>query len=185
MNWPNNFVNKSVQIGYNDGYTKNFFSVNNSFTLDIKNVQKTSNVMIPGKWIFRVDEPEIKQPDNFLSFGMLAHDHMMEKSDDGHTDPIPASHIEFLGISIDCIFVYTNGFITLNEPLKVGRQLPDQEHNLKANRFKSNNLIAPLWTDVDTVNGGNVYYRHVLDTKSLRQISNEINEYHTLDAGNK
>jgi hypothetical protein len=56
MKWPNKNVNKSVQVGFNDGL-KWFYLFDGSFTKNItKYVQEESNVNIPGKWIFRIDE---------------------------------------------------------------------------------------------------------------------------------
>ena len=107
----------------------------------------------------------------------------MKNNDDGHTDFISVSNIEFTDINITSIYVYTNGFITLNEPLTNEAQLPNLDQDLAPDHFGFNNLIAPFWTDISTINGGDVFYRHVLDTGSLLQISNEINLLHGRDAG--
>ena len=57
LSWPNVFVDKSVEIGYNDGFNKNNFHLfKDSFTVDITSVRNKSNVNVPGKWLFRVDE---------------------------------------------------------------------------------------------------------------------------------
>lgn len=55
LKWPNENVNKSVQIGFNDGF-KWYYSFDGVFTRDVTDAQNTSNVHIPGKWVFRIDE---------------------------------------------------------------------------------------------------------------------------------
>lgn len=44
----------SAQAGFNDGHGINNFFVPGSGTQDIINISSTSNVGIPGKWIFRL-----------------------------------------------------------------------------------------------------------------------------------
>ncbi len=56
MEWPNNFVNKSALFGFNSGNYKDFYSNQESFTTNIRNLDNTSNVDIPGRWIFRTDQ---------------------------------------------------------------------------------------------------------------------------------
>ena len=43
----------AAQAGFNDGYGVNYFVVPGSNTSGIVNISSTSNVGIPGKWIFR------------------------------------------------------------------------------------------------------------------------------------
>jgi hypothetical protein len=113
---------------------------------------------------------------------MWTGDHLLEKSDDGNSGLIVLGHdeIPFLNIKMHSIYIYTNGFITINAPLtNAPYQLPDTDHNLSPEHFGENNLLAPLWTDISTINGGDIFYRHVLDSESLMQINNEINSMHS------
>lgn len=48
-----------AQAGFNDGDGVNYFLVPGSNTQDIINISSTSNVGIPGKWIFRLSYPSI------------------------------------------------------------------------------------------------------------------------------
>ncbi len=108
-----------------------------------------------------------------MRFGTKANDHLLKKSDDGYSDPIAVRNIEFLNLNISTIFIYTNGFITLNSKFTYSNQLPDDSNNFNID-LGENYIIAPLWSDVNSINGGDIFYRHVLDTESLIQISNEI-----------
>jgi hypothetical protein len=112
-------------------------------------------------------------PEHFLKFGAKAFDHLLAKSDDGHSGPVAVRNIEFLNLKISEIFVYTNGFITLNAELTDASQLPDGSSEFSP-ELGQNYILAPFWSDASTINGGDVFYRHVLDTESLVQISEEI-----------
>jgi len=56
MEWPNNSVNKSVQVGFNSGGSGTYYTFANSFSTKINSVANTSNVDMPGRWIFRSDQ---------------------------------------------------------------------------------------------------------------------------------
>ncbi|KAK3766711.1 hypothetical protein RRG08_046008 [Elysia crispata] len=49
-----------AQAGFNAGDMKNFYEIEGSREAAIINLTQTSNVEIPGKWIFRVDSEEIE-----------------------------------------------------------------------------------------------------------------------------
>ena len=53
------FGGTPAQVGFNAGDGVRFASVPGSQTADIVNIDTTSNVGIPGVWIFRVDEEDI------------------------------------------------------------------------------------------------------------------------------
>ncbi|XP_060113639.1 alpha-tectorin-like [Heteronotia binoei] len=48
-----------AQAGFNSGDDKNYFSIPGSRTAEIINIIKTSNVHVPGVWVFRVDHFEV------------------------------------------------------------------------------------------------------------------------------
>ncbi|XP_062587995.1 LOW QUALITY PROTEIN: sushi domain-containing protein 2-like [Saccostrea cucullata] len=50
---------KPAQVGFNAGDGKVYYVVNGSRTKDIVNINKKSNVRIPGKFLFRIDSSEI------------------------------------------------------------------------------------------------------------------------------
>lgn len=55
----NGFGGTEAQVGFNAGDGIRFASVPGSRTGDIVNIDTTSNVGIPGVWVFRVDEDDI------------------------------------------------------------------------------------------------------------------------------
>ena len=52
-----------AQCGFNAGDGDRFFSIPGSQTAAILNIDSTSNVDVPGLWIFRVDQNEITEPE--------------------------------------------------------------------------------------------------------------------------
>lgn len=52
----------SLQIGFNYGDGINGYMMNVSGTIDVLFVDETSNIGIPGRWVFKVDGKEIDVP---------------------------------------------------------------------------------------------------------------------------
>ena len=58
----NGFGGTPAQGGFNAGDGVRFFSINDSQTAAIVNIETTSNVGVPGLWMFRVDQNSIATP---------------------------------------------------------------------------------------------------------------------------
>jgi hypothetical protein len=72
--------------------------------------------------------------------------------------------------------VNTNGVISFLRP--VSQFTPDAfPLGNNANLGISFELIAPFWADVDTTNGGIVYYRETQDLAIRTRVSEEIRKY--------
>ncbi|XP_013925027.1 PREDICTED: alpha-tectorin [Thamnophis sirtalis] len=56
-----------AQAGFNGGNSTNYFSIPASRTPDIVNIEETTNVNVPGRWVFKIDGREI-DPANGCSF---------------------------------------------------------------------------------------------------------------------
>ena len=54
------FSTFASQAGFNAGDGIRFFQINGSRTSDILNLPSTSNVALPGQWIFRTDEASVE-----------------------------------------------------------------------------------------------------------------------------
>ena len=52
----------SAQAGFDAGDRMRFFSLPDSGTNDIMNIDTTTNAGVPGQWIFRVDLNDITEP---------------------------------------------------------------------------------------------------------------------------
>lgn len=50
----------SSQAGFNAGDGKRYFNIPGSRTADVVNVEGTTNVGYPGKWVFRIDDANVE-----------------------------------------------------------------------------------------------------------------------------
>lgn len=50
----------SSQAGFNAGDGKRYFNIPGSRTADVVNVEGTTNVGQPGKWVFRIDDANVE-----------------------------------------------------------------------------------------------------------------------------
>ncbi|XP_042591975.1 uncharacterized protein LOC109055827, partial [Cyprinus carpio] len=128
----------------------------------------SSNVNVPGRWVFRVDGgPE---DGIFYPYG-YEEDEMSPQSDDGSSPLIPLLQpFVFFGRVYDKIFVNNNGDLTFNEPF-------DQWHPYYLPAYSSIDIIAPLWTDINNSEQGTISYRQVTDAHLLNRASREVNKY--------
>lgn len=62
IQWITAFSSTLARAGLNAGDGINFFSIPGSGTADIINVDTTSNVGVPGVWMFQVDEESVILP---------------------------------------------------------------------------------------------------------------------------
>jgi len=58
LQWPNSRVKVNVEAGFNFGDGKTYYQMNGSFSQNITEVERKSNVGIRSKWLFRVDQFE-------------------------------------------------------------------------------------------------------------------------------
>lgn len=50
----------SPQAGFNAGDGKRYFNIPGSRTADVVNVEGTTNVGFPGRWVFRIDDANVE-----------------------------------------------------------------------------------------------------------------------------
>lgn len=50
----------SSQAGFNAGDGKRYFNIPGSRTADVVNVEGTTNVGYPGRWVFRIDDAHVE-----------------------------------------------------------------------------------------------------------------------------
>uniref|UniRef100_A0A8C1XRN5 Uncharacterized protein n=1 Tax=Cyprinus carpio TaxID=7962 RepID=A0A8C1XRN5_CYPCA len=166
MNYGNiSSTDQSFQAGYDTINSTNYFSIP---VPDENKLFNSSNVNVPGRWVFRVDGgPE---DGIFYPYGD-EEDEMSPQSDDGSSPLIPLLQpFVFFGRVYDKIFVNNNGDLTFNEPF-------DQWHPCYLPAYSSIDIIAPLWTDINNSEQGTISYRQVKDAHLLNRASREVNKY--------
>lgn len=64
---PQHLTPSTFQSGFNGGEIGHFFNLPGSRSNDVVNIEQTTNVNIPGRWVFRVDT-ELIDPANGCSY---------------------------------------------------------------------------------------------------------------------
>ncbi|ROL48213.1 Pancreatic secretory granule membrane major glycoprotein GP2 [Anabarilius grahami] len=126
----------------------------------------SSNINVNGRWSFRVDRsPNL--PANFLPFG--DGDVVNPISDDGSSEAIFLQQpFKYFGRVYNQIYVNNNGHLTFTQPLSA--YVPYLNAGI--------DIIAPLWTDLENVNGGTISYREDTSSAVLAQVTEAVNQYY-------
>lgn len=60
-NWPLSLCPRPTpQAGFNAGDGQRYFSIPGSRTADMAEVETTTNVGVPGRWAFRIDDAQVR-----------------------------------------------------------------------------------------------------------------------------
>ncbi|XP_055363642.1 sushi, nidogen and EGF-like domain-containing protein 1 isoform X2 [Betta splendens] len=63
----------AAQAGFNAGDGKRYFNIPGSRTADVVNVEETTNVGFPGRWVFRIDDAHVELSDCNNSASVCPH----------------------------------------------------------------------------------------------------------------
>uniref|UniRef100_A0A3Q2CE79 NIDO domain-containing protein n=1 Tax=Cyprinodon variegatus TaxID=28743 RepID=A0A3Q2CE79_CYPVA len=93
------------------------------------------------------------------------------RQDDGSSPRIVLlKTFNYFGISYSQIYVNHNGHLTFDEPW----------HSYSPEKFpmdEDRDIIAPFWTDLNNILGGNIYYVQYTNGAILQQVTQDINLY--------
>ncbi|XP_056100772.1 alpha-tectorin-like [Rhinichthys klamathensis goyatoka] len=162
----------------------------NSFTIPVTNASElssSSNINVNGRWSFQVDgSPNCKPmncliicnkshatgnsnltlPAHFFPFGSGEMANII--SDVGSSEAIVLQQpFKFFGRTHNQIFVNNNGHLTFTEPLSAYNPSLDSGRD----------IIAPLWTHLDSRRGGTISYREDTSSAVLAQVTAAVNQY--------
>ncbi|XP_078360280.1 dendrite extension defective protein 1-like [Oculina patagonica] len=162
-----------AQAGFNAGDGGRYFSIPGSRTHQIINLPSQSNVGKPGQWMFRIDKSNIENRGSihhdFYPFGQSQGDQRLPPNDDGGSGTIPISiPFPFFDQKHNSLFVNTNGVISF---LAQVTQYTPAAFPLSGDNRK---MVAPFWADVNTGNGGDVFYRQTTDLKLLQKATDDV-----------
>ncbi|XP_077193136.1 sushi, nidogen and EGF-like domain-containing protein 1 isoform X2 [Paroedura picta] len=104
-------------------------------------------------------------------YGTSQGDRKNNKTDDGSSAEIPISApFTFYGKPYHFLYVNNNGVVSFG--VRVSQYTPDPFPLDGESPF-----VAPYWADVDTRQGGNIFWRQSQDPSLLRQCTEDINWY--------
>nr|XP_054758707.1 uncharacterized protein LOC129264789 isoform X1 [Lytechinus pictus] len=148
-----------AQAGFSAGDNSNYYQLEGSNTQEIININRKSNINVPGRFIFRIDGATITEPfipisALFLPYGPGMGDARIENQNDINTpDILTGQGFKFYGSVRDTLRVNDNGVIFFGQ----------DEPNINASiPLVHVPFIAPFWADVDiSSDRGVIYYRNV------------------------
>ncbi|XP_073795685.1 uncharacterized protein [Danio rerio] len=140
----------------------------NSFTIKVSNASElssSSNTNVNGRSTFPVDG-STKVPSNFLPSddGQAVN----STANDGSSDAISLQQpFKFFGRTYSQIYMNSNGYLTFTKPL------PASNSSLNPKR----DIIAPLWTQLDSRRGGSISYINKPSSNVLAQVTAAVKQY--------
>uniref|UniRef100_A0A3B4D523 NIDO domain-containing protein n=1 Tax=Pygocentrus nattereri TaxID=42514 RepID=A0A3B4D523_PYGNA len=137
-----------------------------NFTIQASNtssLSSTTNVGIPGRWVFRVDGTA-SAPSTFF-FPMLPGAIQHAVTVDGGSRLIQLDYPFFyFGKPHSQLYLSMDGFLAF-EPLYTDAYNPTLNKD----------IIAPLWTDIDSYTRGNISYEQATNGSLIELATNEMN----------
>ncbi|XP_038132397.1 uncharacterized protein LOC119777565 [Cyprinodon tularosa] len=162
----------SIEAGYDTAYSSHHFTICRSFSnntiFNSSLLSHGSNINVPGRWAFRVDNGSR----GFTFNGPLYHiGGTSSRELDGSSPRIPL-HVPFnyFGKSYSQIYVNHNGHLTFEAPWSSYLPKPFP-------MYGGRDIIAPYWTDLDNRQSGNIYYVQYTNGSILQQVTQDINSY--------
>ncbi|XP_073795791.1 sushi, nidogen and EGF-like domain-containing protein 1 isoform X2 [Danio rerio] len=142
----------------------------NSFTIKVSNASElssSSNTNVNGRSTFPVDG-STKVPSNFLPSddGQAVN----STANDGSSDAISLQQpFKFFGRTYSQIYMNSNGYLTFTKPLPAS--------NSSSSLNPKRDIIAPLWTQLDSRRGGSISYINKPSSNVLAQVTAAVKQY--------
>ncbi|XP_068098422.1 uncharacterized protein [Hyperolius riggenbachi] len=210
IQWPS-VANGSIQegrtalAGLNSGFNSGYYTIPGSMTPSIRNISSTSNVNVPGRWAFKVDQ---LHPEDVTGNIDNSTDVLLETTSApiytiySQTTPAPVLYSSDLlypyGPLIDAVSPKSDDGGTPLIPLSTSLHLFGRNYSslyvnnngllsLRSNigQFTpqqlpvafGNPFLAVFWADINNQVAGDIYYRQSTDPDLLHQVSSDITTY--------
>ncbi|XP_068098423.1 uncharacterized protein [Hyperolius riggenbachi] len=213
IQWPSLGGNDLIHVGslalagINSGYNTGYYTIPGSLSLDIVNISSTSNVNVPGRWVFRVDR---LHPEDVSGILDNATDVPVEATD----IPIPIVELSIFSqqhqpiFETDLLYPYGPGIDIVNIksddggspvislsaaiPLFGSRRsyLYVNNNGLLSFHFQigqytpqalpvafGNPFVALFWANINNQLAGDVYYRESTDPDLLSRATSDVMTY--------
>ncbi|XDV45069.1 hypothetical protein PO909_013238, partial [Leuciscus waleckii] len=166
MNYGNiSSTDQRFQAGYGTIDSTNDSSIPVS---DENKLSNSSNVNVPGRWVFRVDGG----PEEGIFYPYADEDTKNPAEDFGSSPLITLDQpFVYFGLVYNQLYVNNKGYLTFEEPFY-------QWYPYSFPAYSTRDIIAPLWTDIDITDKGTISYRQVTDGHLLNLASRDINQYY-------
>ncbi|XP_062572621.1 LOW QUALITY PROTEIN: protein mesh-like, partial [Saccostrea cucullata] len=122
-------------------------------------------------FVFVVPQTFSLSLNDFFPFGRQHGDTAMAQNDDGSTGDITISTLfPFFNHQHPKLVVNANGVVSFLQTVRTYTPNPFPIAN-------DARMIAPFWADVNTINGGTVWYRETVNSTLLNRASEEVRAY--------
>ncbi|XP_038143525.1 uncharacterized protein LOC119785151 [Cyprinodon tularosa] len=160
-----------IQAGYDTANSCHHLTILGSFSNNIipnlTHLSLGSNVNVPGRWAFRVDNGSTDCNGPLYPFGGATTSRELDGSSLGIS---LRQNFTYFGKSYSKIYVNNNGHLTFEAPWS--RNIP-----LQFPMDQSRDIIAPYWTNIDNHESGNISYVQHTNGSILQQVTQDINTY--------
>ncbi|XP_073774694.1 sushi, nidogen and EGF-like domain-containing protein 1 [Danio rerio] len=163
---------RTVEAGFDTINSTNYFVIPGSNNgSSVSNLNTSSNVNVPGRWVFRVDGGPQTGSGIFYPFGLSAGDAINPAIDDSSSSVITLlSPFLFFGRTYQQIYVNNNGDLTFSQASSVFTP-----YSFPA--YGSQDIVAGLWTDLNNGASGVISYHQYINGSVLTRATQDINSY--------
>ncbi|KAM9837866.1 sushi, nidogen and EGF-like domain-containing protein 1 [Aulostomus maculatus] len=166
-------TSQTVQAGYDTIGSSHYFSIPGSFSDTATGSNSTfrlsSNVNVPGRWAFRVDDGPLGSTYDEPLYTVIGAP-TYRPLDEYSTAIDLTQPFGVFGRSYNKIYVNGNGHLTFVSPL----WHMTTPHMFPAHSYRD--IIAPFWTDLNNALGV-VFYNQYTSGSVLQQATSDIQEY--------
>ncbi|XP_065116699.1 uncharacterized protein [Paramisgurnus dabryanus] len=139
----------------------------------IPNLKSSSNVNTPGRWVFSANQGIVQFSAIFYPFGSVVGDVQTLTTniyDDSYATASLTSPFVYFGRTYSTIYVNNNGLLSFNQAIP--------ESNPYTFPSGGEDLIAPLWTELDDYGLGAYYYQEYTSGNVLTRATEDIKRYY-------
>ncbi|KAI7796784.1 hypothetical protein IRJ41_006390 [Triplophysa rosa] len=157
-----------AEAGYGTIGTTHYFVIPGSDDWNlIPNLKYTSNVQVQGRWAFSANQGIAQFAETFYPVGLAAGDTQTLISDDVSLTVALSSPFVYFGRAYHLIYVNNNGLLSFSQAI------PEMDPS-----YGGEDLIAPLWSDLDDYGLGALNYHEYTSGDVLTRATQDINQYY-------
>ncbi|XP_056626951.1 uncharacterized protein LOC130438790 [Triplophysa dalaica] len=167
-----NVIGFQVEAGYDTIGSTHYFVIPDSTDGNlIPNLKYSSNVNVQGRWAFSANQGIVQFTENFYPVGLTAGDtQLFVFAAESVVEVSLSRPFLYFGRSYNMIYVNNNGLLSFSQPIAEMEPLSFSSYG--------EDLIAPLWTDLDDFGFGIVYYQEYTSGNVLTRATEDIKSYY-------
>ncbi|XP_056626960.1 uncharacterized protein LOC130438799 [Triplophysa dalaica] len=159
---------REAEAGYGTIGSTHYFVIPGSNDLyHVSNLKYTSNVHVQGRWAFSANQGLVQFAETFYPVGLAAGDTQTIITDDIYLSVALSRPFVYFGRTYHLIYVNNNGLLSFSQPI------PEMDPS-----YGGEDLIAPLWSDLDDFGLIALNYQEYTSGDVLTRATQDINQYY-------